>query len=163
MFQHFVSPQHRKGHVAIGKRRDTQLSHGTEERKQFLQSILVRSCNSIEEREYNIKLIALSFSRENCHIHNLMLWSHLDDEVQRLHPHSSSQPSFSTLATHALLTVTSQDTLRQHGGSCLGDWLNCFFVHSASGRHCWKLARSVGASGVPLLWCSAGVVAGEDI
>ena len=40
LFQHFVSPQHRKGIVAIGKRRDTQLSHGAEERKQFLQSIL---------------------------------------------------------------------------------------------------------------------------
>ena len=38
--KHFVSPQHRKGNVTIGKRRDTQLSHGGEERKQFLQSIL---------------------------------------------------------------------------------------------------------------------------
>ena len=40
LFEHFVSPQHRRGNVAIGKRRDAQLSHGAEERKQFLQSIL---------------------------------------------------------------------------------------------------------------------------
>ena len=40
LFQHFVIPQHRRGNVAIGKRRDAQLSHEAEERKQFLQSIL---------------------------------------------------------------------------------------------------------------------------
>ena len=140
LFQHFVGPHHRKGNVAIGKRRDTQLSHGAEERKQFLQSIL----GSLMP------------------FHNLMLWSHLVDEVQRL-PTLFFTTVFQNACNARSPHWYRKDTLRPHGGSCLGDWLNCFFVHSASGRHCWKLARSVGASGVPLLWCSEGVGVGEDI